>query len=102
MLFLCSKTKTNENDKKELKQLEEIADAFLKARSVYPPDYEGFLLVAGRKQVEQFYMTMHILTAKAEALGFAFDWLFDDTKHEWFYTFSEASCRVDWNEEACL
>lgn len=74
---------------KELKQLEEIADAFLKARSVYPPDYEGFLLTAGEKQVDLFYQTMHILTAKAATLGLAFDWLFDEAKHEWFYTFSE-------------
>ena len=85
------KNKDERKRRKELKQLEEIADAFLKARSVYPPDYEGFLLTAGQKQVEQFYATMHILTAKAEALGFAFNWLFDDTKHEWYYTFSEVS-----------
>lgn len=85
------KNKDERKRQKELGQLEEIADAFLKARSVYPPDYEGFLLAAGQKQVEQFYMTMHVLTAKAEALGFAFNWLFDDTKHEWCYTFWEVN-----------
>lgn len=96
------KDKDERKRRKELKQLEEIAEAFLKARSVYPPDYEGFLQVAGQKQVDQFYMTMHILTAKAQTLGFAFDWLYDETKHEWFYVFSETSHKVDWNEEACL
>ena len=96
------KDKDERKRQKELKQLEEIAEAFLKARSVYPSDYDGFLRVAGQKQVDLFYQTMHILTVKAEALGFAFDWLFDEAKCEWFYTFSKTSCRVDWNEEACL
>ena len=96
------KDKEERKRRKELRQLEEIAKAFLKARSVYPPDYDGFLWVAGQKQVDLFYQTMHILTAKAETLGFAFGWFYDETKKEWFYVFSEMSHKVNWNEEACL
>lgn len=96
------KDKDERKRRKELKRLEEIAEAFLKARSVYPPDYEGFLLTAGHKQVEQFYTTMLIIDIKAAAHGFTFKWFFDDDKYEWFYTFSETSRKVDWEEEACL
>ena len=39
---------------KQLKHLNDIAEAFLKARGVYPPDYEGFLRVAGQKEVYLF------------------------------------------------
>ena len=85
------KRREEQKKRKELKQLEEIAEAFLKARGVYPPGYEGFLLVAGQEQVEQFYATMLILDTKAETLGYKFEWCFDEAAGEWLYTFSEVS-----------
>ena len=74
---------------KQLKHLSEIAEAFLKARSVYPADYDGFLLIAGEKDVEVFYQTMHLVTEGALKIHYSFDWWYDEQQQEWTYVFKD-------------
>lgn len=83
------KNRDERKRQKELKQLVDIADAFIKARGVYPQDYDGFLQIAGQKQVDLFYATMHIIEKKAEQIGYNFTWFFEETKKEWSFAFEE-------------
>ena len=83
------KTMTERKRRKYLEHLKTIADAFLKARAVYPPSYEGFLEVAGAKEVDIFYQTMHLVEKGAAEYGFCFDWLYDPRTNGWFYTFTD-------------
>ncbi len=82
--------KRRDERKKEryLKHLINIAEAFLKARSVYPPDYDGFLEVAGQREVDIFYQTMHLVKTKAkQEIGYCFYWFYDETEKAWKYEF---------------
>lgn len=74
---------------KQLKHLTEIAEAFLKARSVYPADYDGFLQIAGRKEVDVFYQTMWLVEKWATEYGYKFDWYFDQKTNEWAFVFTD-------------
>ena len=74
---------------KHLKHLTEIATAFLKARGVYPPEYDGFLEVAGQKEVDVFYQTMHLVEKGATEYGYKFDWYYDQNTHEWVFVFTD-------------
>lgn len=75
----------------QLKHLTEIATAFLKARGVYPPDYDGFLAVAGQKEVDVFYQTMHLVEKGAEKWEYHFYWYYDQNSKEWAFTFTDES-----------
>ena len=86
------KTRQEKRALKELKHIEDVAEAFLKARSVYPPEYDGFLQIAGQKQVDLFNATMLICEQKASALGYSFDWHFDQCTLEWVYVLSPVLC----------
>ena len=63
---------------KQLKHLTEIAESFLKARGVYPPDYEGFVKVAGQKEVDVFYQTMGMIQYHANKIGYCYRWFYDE------------------------
>ena len=76
---------------KQLKHLSEIAEAFLKARSVYPIDYDGFLEVAGQKDVDVFYQTMYLVEKGAEKWQYHFDWYYDQNTNEWAFVFTDKS-----------
>ena len=75
---------------KQLKHLTEIAEAFLKARGVYPPDYEGFVKVAGQKEVDVFYQTMGMIQYHANKIGYCYGWFYDESSKEWRYIFDNA------------
>lgn len=83
------KNRDERKRQKELEQLVDIADAFIKARGVYPQDYDGFLQIAGQKQVDLFYATMHIIEKKSEQIGHNFSWYFDQTTNEWTFVFTD-------------
>lgn len=72
---------------KQLKHLNEIAESFLKARSVYPADYDGFLQVAGQRAVDMFYQTMYLVDEGATKHGYKFDWYYDQKTNEWTFVF---------------
>ena len=74
---------------KQLKHLAEIAEAYLKARGVYPPEYDGFLEVAGRKEVDVFYQTMYLVEEGATKHGYKFDWYYDQKTKEWAFVFTD-------------
>lgn len=81
------KNKDERKRQKQLKHLNDIAEAFLKARGVYPPDYEGFLLVAGQKEVDLFGATMFLIEHRAEQNGYDFTWWYDPADKEWKHEF---------------
>ena len=85
-----SEKRTERKRQKYLAHLTTIAEAFLKARAVYPPDYEGFLQVAGQKEVDTFYQTMLLVEQGAQKYGFCFDWFYDQSANEWLYMFTDA------------
>ena len=72
---------------KQLKHLNDIAEAFLKARGVYPPDYEGFLRVAGQKEVDLFFTTMFLIAQKSEQIGVEFICWYEAADKEWKHAF---------------
>ena len=82
-----SKNRTDRKRQKYLSHLTAIAEAFLKARAVYPPDYEGFLQVAGQKEVDVFYQTMHLVEQGARKYGFDFRWYLDECTNGWSFAF---------------
>ena len=84
--MLKEKLKSRKREK-QLKHLTEIAEAFLKARGVYPPDYEGFVKVAGQKEVDVFYQTMQLLEVKAVQIEYIFELFYDDDSQEWRFKF---------------
>lgn len=84
-----SKNRTDRKRQKYLAHLTTIADAFLKARSVYPPDFQGFLEVAGRKEVDVFFQTMHLIDKGATEYGYKFGWYYDRRTNEWAYVFTD-------------
>lgn len=81
------KNMTERKRQKYLAHLTTIAEAFLKARAVYPCDHEGFLQVAGQKEVDTFYQTMHLIEKGAIEYGFDFRWFFDEFAGEWSFEF---------------
>ena len=83
------KRKEERERQKQLKHLTEIAAAFLKARGVYPVDYNGFLEVAGQKEVDVFYQTMHLVEKGATKWGYTFDWYYDQKTNEWVFVFTD-------------
>lgn len=89
-----SKNRTDRKRQKYLAHLTAIAEAFLKARGVYPPGYEGFLQVAGQKEVDVFYQTMHLVEQGARKYGYQFDWWYDQNKNEWSFTFTDVQERT--------
>lgn len=79
------KKMTERKRQKYLAHLTTIAEAFLKARAVYPSDYKGFLQVAGQKEVDTFYQTMHLIEKGATEYGYRFNWcLVNDSWNFWF------------------
>ena len=83
------KNMTERKRQKYLAHLTTIAEAFLKARAVYPSDYEGFLQVAGQKEVDTFYQTMLLVEQGAQKYGFCFDWYYDRVTNEWAFVFTD-------------
>ena len=86
------KTKQNRHEKERQKQLfhlTQIADAYLKARAVYPPDYKGFLEVAGQREVDVFYQTMHLVEKGALKWNYEFAWYYDQNVNEWTFVFTD-------------
>ena len=83
------KNMTERKRRKYLDHLATIADAFLKARAVYPPSYQGFLEVAGQKEVDTFYQTMHLVEKGATEYGYVFDWYYDQRTNEWTFVFTD-------------
>lgn len=81
------KNREERKRQKLMKQMEDIAVAFLKARGVYPPDYEGFLRVAGQKDVDLFNATMLLIDQRSETIGVDFTWWYDPADKEWKYEF---------------
>ena len=86
-----SKNRDERKRQKQLKHLSEIATAFLKARGVYPPDYDGFVAVAGQKEVDVFYQTMYLVDKGATEYGFKFKWFYDGDSGEWWFVFTDES-----------
>ncbi len=82
-----SKNRTDRKRQKYLAHLTAIAEAFLKARAVYPPGHEGFLHLAGQREVDVFYQTMHLVEQGARKYGFDFRWSFDESTGEWPFEF---------------
>ena len=83
------KKMTDRKRQKYLAHLTTIAEAFLKARDVYPCDHEGFLQVAGQKEVDTFYQTMFLVEEGAQKHGYVFDWFFDQSANKWIYVFAD-------------
>ena len=83
--------RTDRKRQKYLAHLTAIAEAFLKARAVYPPDYEGFLRVAGQKEVDIFYQTMHLIDKGATEYGYKFEWEYDLRECAWQFSFTDIS-----------
>ena len=81
------KARAEQRKLKQLKHVQDVAEAFLKARGVYPPDKEQFESVAGENESKIFYATMQICEMKLKKLGYAFDWFYSDLNGEWLYYF---------------
>ncbi|MBQ7348175.1 MAG: hypothetical protein IJW55_09465 [Clostridia bacterium] len=84
-----SKNRDERKRQKQLAHLTEIATAFLKARAVYPPEYDGFLEVAGQKEVDVFYQTMYLVEKGAKKWEYTFDWYYDQKTNEWTFVFTD-------------
>ncbi len=85
------KAKKRERERqKELQKLIEIADAFIKARGVYPPEYDGFLAVAGQKQVDLFCQTMYLVALGADKICYNFSYSYDPDQKEWSFVFEDS------------
>ncbi len=84
---MLKKKRQAKERQKELLKLTEIADAFIKARGVYPPDYDGFLEVAGEKQVGLFCQTMYLVAVSADKIGYRFRYNYDQRTKEWSFEF---------------
>lgn len=82
-------TRQDRKRRKKLEHLNRIAEAFIKARGVYPADYDGFLSIAGEKDVEIFYSTMHLLSEGALKIHYSFDWWYNQITNEWEYLFTD-------------
>ena len=88
-MFKTTQSRYEKERQKQLFHLTQIAEAYLKAREVYPPDYEGFLQVAGQREVDVFYQTMHLVEKGAEKCGYDFTWYYDQNTKEWAFVFTD-------------
>ena len=90
--FFMFKTKERRYEKERQKQLfhlTQIAEAYLKARGVYPPEYDDFLKVAGQKEVDVFYQTMHLVEKGALKWDYGFIWSYLQNTKEWVFAFAD-------------
>ena len=90
-MFKTKQSRYERERQKQLFHLTQIAEAYLKARGVYPPEYDGFLEVAGQKEVDVFYQTMHLVEKAATGYGYKFDWYYGQNTNEWAFTFTDMS-----------
>ena len=90
-MFKTKQSRYGRERQKQLFHLTQIAEAYMKARGVYPPEYDGFLEVAGQKEVDVFYQTMHLVEKGAEKWGYSFTWHYDQNTHEWAFVFTDES-----------
>ena len=90
-MFKTKQSRYERERQKQLFHLAQIAEAYLKARGVYPPEYDGFLEVAGQKEVDVFYQTMHLVEKGAEKWQYHFDWYYDQDTNEWAFVFTDKS-----------
>ncbi len=86
-MFKTKQSRYERERQKQLFHLTRIAEAYLKARGVYPPDYGGFLQVAGQREVDVFYQTMHLVEKGAEKWGYDFKWYYDQNVNGWAFAF---------------
>lgn len=82
-----SKRREERKQQRELTKLMQIAEAFLKARGVYPPDHFEFERLAGKKEAEVFYQTMLLILVKAKQIGYAYYYGYNEEKKEWYFDF---------------
>ena len=82
-----SKNRTERKRQKYLQHLTAIAEAYLKARSVYPPDEQAFLRLAGQKEVDVFHQTMYLVEQGAEKHGYRFKWWYELRDGSWTFEF---------------
>jgi hypothetical protein len=90
-MFKTKQSRYERERQKQLFHLTQIAEAYMKARGVYPPEYDGFLEVAGQKEVDVFYQTMHLVEKGAEKWQYRFDWYYDQNTNEWAFVFTDKS-----------
>ena len=90
-MFKTKQSRYEKERQKQLFHLAQIAEAYLKARGVYPPDYDEFLQVAGQREVDVFYQTMHLVEKGALKWGYKFTWSYDKNTKEWAFTFTDVS-----------
>ncbi len=86
---MFKKKRQDRERQQKLQQLNDIAEAFLKARAVYPLEYEGFLEIAGQKQVDLFCQTMYLIDQNAESIGYRFMYYYSPSEMKWSFEFSE-------------
>ena len=82
-----SKRREERKQQRELGKLMQIAEAFLKARGVYPPDHFEFERLAGKKEAEVFYQTMLLILVKAKQIGYAYYYGYEEDTKEWIFSF---------------
>lgn len=79
---------------KQLQHMTNIAEAFLKARGVYPSDLEGFRKIAGDKEVDIFYQTMYLLEKGAIKWNYDFVWGYVKETDQWIFHFYDLDERT--------
>ena len=88
-MFKTKQSRHERERQKQLFHLTQIAEAYLKARGVYPSEYDDFLEVAGQKEVDVFYQTMHLVEKGATKWGYDFAWYYDQKTNAWAFTFAD-------------